>query len=284
MRILFPALSLLFTASVFASPLAITGPLSPQSQVTHVYDGDTISVAGFGKVRLVLIDTPESTYNQRTADPTELKLGKQAKAFTKSLIEKAGGRVFLEMAPEPKDRYGRTLAWVYLPYIQGTTPWEYQGRQFTSLNYELIRQGWAEVFVVGNRNTRYLAIYREAQARAKRLSLGVWAVYQQVEAAARGLPIRIKCAVYNPPGRDDGREEIWLEVRRPVDLTGWAVGDDDGFVIQLSGHAREGTYVVRNMGRPQLSNKGDTILLWHNGKVVDRFSYTGHRGEERACR
>ncbi len=277
------ALTALLSLALAAS-IPIVGPLSKGRQVTHVYDGDTIAVAGFGKVRLVLIDTPESTYNQRTADPTEIKLGKQAKAFTASLIEKAGGRAFLEVAPEPRDRYGRTLAWVYLPYIEGTTAWEYQGQRYTSLNYELVRQGWAEVFVVGSRNARYLATYREAQERAKRLSLGVWAVYQQVEAAARGLPIRIKCAVYNPPGRDEGREEIWLEIRRPVDLTGWAVGDDDGFVIQLSGHAGEGTYVVRNMGRPQLSNKGDTILLWHNGKVVDRFSYTGHRGEEKACR
>ena len=260
----------------------IQGSLQGPYPVAYVYDGDTLR-AGGEKVRLVLIDTPESSANQRTADSNELVLGKKAKAFAEALIQRAGGSAYLEVAPEPKDRYGRTLAWVYLPYLKGTTPWTYRGQRYTSLNYELVRQGWAEVFVVGSKNSRYLTAYREAQAYAKRLSLGLWAVYQQIEARASGLPVRIKCAVYNPPGRDAGNEEIWLEVRAPTVLDGWAVGDDDGLRIPLRGSAGRGVYVVRIRGRAALSNKGDTVLLWRNGQVVDRFTYAGGGGE-RACR
>ncbi len=260
----------------------IQGSLQGPYPVAYVYDGDTLR-AGGEKVRLVLIDTPESSANQRAADANELRLGKKAKAFAEALIKRAGSMVYLEVAPEARDRYGRLLAWVYLPYLEGTTAWTYQARKLTSLNYELVRQGWAEVFVVGSRNARYLDAYREAQAYAKRLSLGLWAVYQQIEARASGLPVRIKCAVYNPPGRDAGNEEIWLEVRAPTVLDGWAVGDDDGLRIPLRGSAGLGVYVVRIKGRAVLSNKGDTVLLWRNGQVVDRFAYAGGGGE-RACR
>lgn len=267
-----------------ASPLALSvqGNLKGPYTVQHIYDGDTIQAAG-ERIRLVLVDTPESSINQRAADPVELELGRKAKAALAELLARSGNRVHLEVAPEARDRYGRLLAWVYTPYLQGTTPWRYRGRLYTQLNFELVRQGWAEVFVVGSANTRYLTAFNEAQEQARRLSLGIWAVYQQVERRASQLPMRIKCAVYNPPGRDDGNEEIWLEVRVDrLDLSGWAVGDDDGLKLPLSGTATRGTYVVRLRGGPHLSNKGDTILLWRQGQVVDRFRYQG--GSERACR
>jgi len=261
----------------------IAGPLKGPYLVQRVYDGDTLRVGG-GKVRLVLVDTPESTSNKRAADANELALGRKAKAFAEELVRKAGNSASLEVAPEARDRYGRLLAWVYLRYLEGTTPWVYQGRRYTSLNYELVRQGWAEVFVVGSANTRYLDAYREAQEQARRLSLGLWAVYQRLETRARVLPVRIRCAVYNPPGPDEGREEIWLEVRQPVDLTGWAVGDDDGLRLPLSGPTAPGIHVVRIPGEAALSNRGDTLLLWRGGEVVDRFAYRGRKGEERTCR
>jgi len=278
-------LVLLLSLTACASPqaLQVRGTLQGPYAVEAIYDGDTIR-AGGERVRLVLIDTPESSANQRAADPVELELGKKAKAALTALIQKGGNRVYLEVAPEARDRYGRLLAWVYTSYVPGTVPWEYRGQRFTQLNYEMVRSGWAEVFVVGSRNTRYLPAFRVAQDHARQLSLGIWAVYQELERRAQELPIRIKCAVFNPPGRDDGREEIWLRVRADqVRLDGRAVGDDDGLRIPLSGTASRGTYVVRIRDGSHLSNRGDTVLLWHGRKVVDRFTYRGGR-YERACR
>lgn len=278
-------LVLLLSLTACASPqaLPVQGALQGPYAVEVIYDGDTIQ-AGGEKTRLVLIDTPESGSNKRAADPAELELGRKAKAALTALIQKGVNRVYLEVALEARDRYGRLLAWVYTAYVPGTAPWEYRGQRFTQLNYELVRSGWAEVFVVGSRNTRYLPALRAAQDYARRLSLGIWAVYQELERRAQELPLRIACAVFNLPGRDDGREEIWLQVRvNQLRLDGWAVGDDDGLRIPLSGTASRGTYVVRIRDGSHLSNRGDTVLLWHGGKVVDRFTYRGGR-YERACR
>jgi len=173
----------------FSAPtLSITGPLTGPFPVQRVYDGDTIR-AGGQKIRLVMIDAPESKENKRAADRNELEPGRRAKAFAEGLIQRAGRKAFLEIVPRPSDRYGRTLAWVYLPYLKGTVPWLYRGKQYTSLNYELVRQGWTEVFVVGWENTRYLSAYRDAQNRAKRLSLGMW----HSTSSSRSRPKRSPC-------------------------------------------------------------------------------------------
>lgn len=272
-----------FSACSQAAPpsVPLSGPLEGPYAVTYVYDGDTIEVANREKVRLVMIDTPESSANQRAADPREIELGKQAKRVLEDLLDRAGYEVYLERVGT--DRYGRTLAYAYVAHQPETAAWiGPNGQAYTSLNYELVARGWAEVFVLDH--DRYLPHYDAAQRRARERLLGLWAVYAATERAAQGLPVRIKCAVYNPSGADAGREEIWLEVREPIDLGGWAVGDDDGLRIPLSGRATPGTLAVRIDGRPELSNKGDTVLLWRDGKVVDRFGYEGRKGQERACR
>lgn len=259
----------------------IGGPLWGPYVVNFVYDGDTIEVTGGEKVRLVMIDTPESSANQRAADPREIELGKRAKRVLEDLLDRAGYEVYLERVGT--DRYGRTLAYVYVTHQPETAAWiGPNGQAYTSLNYELVARGWAEVFVLDH--DRYLPHYDAAQRRARERLLGLWAAYDEAERAAQGLPVRIKCAVYNPRGTDAGREEIWLEVREPIDLGGWAVGDDDGLRIPLSGRATPGTLAVRIDGRPELSNKGDTVLLWRDGEVVDRFTYEGRKGQEKACR
>lgn len=284
MRNLFFVLAFLLTLSACgqeAPPsIPIAGALEGPYPVTYVYDGDTIEVAGQEKVRLVMIDTPESSTNQRTSDPLEIELGKKAKAALEELLARSGHRVYLERVGV--DRYGRTLAYVYVDYLPGHAAWIAGSREFASVNYELVAGGWAEVFVLDH--DRYLPYYDAAQARARKALLGVWAAYARTEREAQGLPVRIKCAVYNPNGPDAGREEIWLEVSRAVDLDGWEVGDDDGLRIPLSGQATPGTLAVRIEGRPELSNKGDTVLLWRDGEVVDRFTYEGRRGQEKACR
>jgi len=277
------AFLLSLTACSQAAPpsIPIVGALEGPYPITYVYDGDTVEVAGGEKVRLVMIDTPESSPNQRASDPLEIELGKKAKAALEDLLGRAGYRVYLERVGV--DRYGRTLAYLYVDHLPGTTAWiSKDGRAYTSLNYELVASGWAEVFVLDH--DRYLPYYDTAQAKARAALQGVWAAYAQTEREARGLPVRIKCAVYNPAGADAGREEIWLEVTRAVDLGGWEVGDDDGLRIPLSGQATPGTLAVRIEGRPELSNKGDTVLLWRNGEVVDRFAYEGRKGQEKACR
>jgi micrococcal nuclease len=94
--------------------------------VIRVIDGDTIVVSPNEKVRLIGVDAPETVHPNRTAQC----FGRDAKEFTRSLVERQTIRLVLDesnAARNHKDRYGRTLAYVY--FDDGTM-----------LNAELIRR------------------------------------------------------------------------------------------------------------------------------------------------
>jgi micrococcal nuclease len=73
-----------------------------------VIDGDTFIVRGVGRVRLIGVDTPETVDPRR---PVQY-FGKEASDFTHRIAE--GEVVRLEFDVDRKDRFGRTLAYVYL--------------------------------------------------------------------------------------------------------------------------------------------------------------------------
>lgn len=92
-----------------------------QGRVTWVYDGDTIYVAGVGKVRLLGIDVPEKEASPRdrylcrrgVAPATLRRIHNHAHTF---LLDHAlGQNVFLSTEPPERDTYGRLLAYVILP-------------------------------------------------------------------------------------------------------------------------------------------------------------------------
>jgi micrococcal nuclease len=90
--------------------------------VVAAYDGDTLTLKRTGKVRLIGVDTPERKQQG----------GEEATNFTRdSLLNKT---IKVELcAAQPADRYGRGLAFIYLP----------DGRLF---NAELVKQGYARVY------------------------------------------------------------------------------------------------------------------------------------------
>lgn len=104
-----------------------TAPASSSGEVTgkcyHVVDGDTIDVEGVGRVRFVGVNTPErgeSGYSE-------------AKDYIKGqcLYQK----VSLDVDDaKPKDKYGRTLAVVYLGDL--------------NLNQQLLKKGYAEIMYI----------------------------------------------------------------------------------------------------------------------------------------
>ena len=84
-----------------------------QRSVIRVIDGDTIVVSPNEKVRLIGVDTPETTHPKKAVEC----FGKDAKEFTWSMVERRSVRLVLDesnAARNHKDRYGRTLAYVYL--------------------------------------------------------------------------------------------------------------------------------------------------------------------------
>ena len=136
------------------SPAPAPGPAVQGRLVTRVVDGDTIVVEGVGTVRLIGVDTPE------TVDPDSPVeyYGKEASDFTRRVADRQ--IVTLEFDQDRVDRYGRTLAYVYLP-------------DGTLLNAEIIRLGYgfAYTFFPFRLIEEFRALEREARAAGR----GLWA-------------------------------------------------------------------------------------------------------------
>jgi len=120
----------------------------------RVVDGDTIVLDGNEKVRLIGVDTPE------TKDPRKpvQYFGQEAYEFTKGLVE--GKRVKLEYDQNRIDKYGRTLAYVYL-------------EDGTFLNAEIIKQGYG--FAYTKYPFKYLEEFRQYEKEARGNERGLWA-------------------------------------------------------------------------------------------------------------
>lgn len=76
--------------------------------VSFVLDGDTIETNTGERVRLLGIDAPEIAHHDQAAD----RYGDESAVWLTQLLR--GQRVVLKFDAETKDRYGRTLAWIYL--------------------------------------------------------------------------------------------------------------------------------------------------------------------------
>ena len=124
-------------------------------KVTRVIDGDTIVLDGDERIRLIGVDTPETVHPQK---PVEY-FGKEASAFTRRMVE--GDRVRLEYGQggSREDRYGRTLAYVYLE----------DGRL---LNLEIIEGGFGHAY------TRFpfskMEEFWAAERNARETGKGLW--------------------------------------------------------------------------------------------------------------
>jgi len=140
--------------------------------VVKVYDGDTfrcrLENGEEVKVRLIGIDTPESRRNRKAYRDAErsgrsveeiVRLGRKASAFTRRLIP-PGTTVYLETDVQVHDRYGRLLAYVYLP----------DGRM---LNEVLLEEGYATVYTIPP-NVRYAERFVEIQRKAREEGKGLW--------------------------------------------------------------------------------------------------------------
>jgi micrococcal nuclease len=122
-------------------------------EVKRVIDGDTLELSNGETVRLIGVDTPE------TKDPRKpvQYFGKEATAFTQRTV--AGKRVRLEYDQQRHDKYGRTLAYVYLD-------------DGTFVNAEIIRQGFGVAYT--QFPFKYLEQFRQLEREAREAGRGLW--------------------------------------------------------------------------------------------------------------
>ncbi len=126
-------------------------------RVKRVHDGDTVQLADGRHVRLIGLNTPELGRDGRAPEP----LAEAARDALRRLL--AGNpRIALRYDRDRRDRYGRTLAHLFLPDRRSVTAW-------------LIRQGYAPVVVVPP-NVWHQACYQRNEAQARRQGRGIWAL------------------------------------------------------------------------------------------------------------
>ena len=158
--------TLILIGLVFSLPPAGAQSSALTGEVTWVYDGDTLELAGIGKVRLIGIDVPERKPSVRDRflvdqgiEPARLReIHAQAIAF---VIKTAKGKmVDLSLDRDTRDRHGRFLAYVVLP----------DGR---NLNRLLLEKGLAVVYRRFDFDLK--DDFLSAEAEARRRGHGLWA-------------------------------------------------------------------------------------------------------------
>ena len=145
------------------SPSSISTSVANSSQeyrkVYKVIDGDTFWMKDQGgqteKIRFIGIDAPEC---RKSAHKDIQRFGKESKDFLVGFLK--GKKVALEYDVERYDRYGRTLAYVYL-------------EDGTFLNEYLIKNGYAKV-VTFPPNVKYHRQFVIAERYARQHQLGMW--------------------------------------------------------------------------------------------------------------
>ncbi len=146
-------------AAVFFIFLSLPLPAHAQAErasavVSRVIDGDTVVLDNKEHVRLLGINAPEYELWKPYVEP----YGKEAAEYLRSRLK--GKKVLLEGDQETKDRYGRTLAYVYLS-------------DGTFVNEELVRGGYAQARYYAP-NGKYYAKLKAAQKEARDAERGLW--------------------------------------------------------------------------------------------------------------
>jgi len=127
-------------------------------RVVRVVDGDTVRVAlagGVERVRYIGVDTPESV---KPGTPVQCYAHK-ASAENARLV--GGRRVRLVLDVEPRDRFGRLLAYVY------------RADDGVFVNAQLVRRGFARPLTIPP-DVRFAARFRALAAQARRDHRGLW--------------------------------------------------------------------------------------------------------------
>ena len=121
--------------------------------VERVVDGDTVIVSGLGSVRLIGVDTPETVHPNGLVEA----FGYEASTFLRELV--LHQQVRIEYDIQRKDRYNRTLAYLYL-----------QDGRF--VNAAIVREGFGHAYT--QFPFRYLDEFRQLEREAREQKRGLW--------------------------------------------------------------------------------------------------------------
>jgi micrococcal nuclease len=268
------AFSLSLVLGVLACLLLIAPGASAQAQdprgpfrVKRVVDGDTIVLADGRHVRYIGINTPER------GEPS----WKEARDYNAQKVR--GKLVTLEFGQVREDKYGRTLAYCSV------------GGEM--VNAELLKAGWAHLFVL--EPITHYHLFQRLQEEARANTLGIW--------GKGGFSGPLKITALHADAQGDDRQNLNGEyVRicniapRDVDLRGFSLIDRQGHryrftrgflrpgytALLLTGAGKDITtgadqlFFYWGSSYPIWNNKGDEAFLRDpQGQLIDTVVYPG---------
>ncbi len=253
-------------------------------KVVDVIDGDTIDVllpnGSTGRVRLLGVDTPETRpdmnrineYDNITDTEALTVWGEKAEEFAKSWLENQTIYIQFDKEAGLYGYYGRLLAYVYM--LNGT-----------DFNAELLRRGYARVYVEGNfsKKEEYLKIEKMAMEN----KTGLWSCMLETG-------VIIAYVHYNAAGDDrynlnDEYVIISNNGNTSVNLTGYTLSDEANhtfvfpdFVLESRGlvtiHTGSGNNTDDELywgsEYPVWNNDHDTAYLRDaEGELLDTYTW-----------
>lgn len=138
----------------------------------RVVDGDSVNVYDDNgeelKLRLLLIDTPETVHPQKPVEP----YGKEASERMIELVNSAD-QLYIEYDEgEKTDHYDRHLVYLYA--------------DDTNVHEALLEEGLARVGYVYEQK-RYLSEFRAIEQKAKDKEIGIWSIPDYVNSSGEGF-------------------------------------------------------------------------------------------------
>lgn len=179
-------------------------------RVSYVYDGDTLKLEDGRKIRLIGIDTPE-VFSKKRAIASDVKdSGERARAALQQQLKLSKNHIGLAYGAQRFDRYGRTLAHIFLPDGKNLQAW-------------LITRGHAIAFTTPP-NDQLSDCYRQQEKLAQQSKKDIWQMSQyqikqgyQLSKRSKGFHrLRGKVSrVINKPHQItlliDGRVEVYID-------------------------------------------------------------------------
>lgn len=157
---------LLFVSLAGTWARAPTPTAAEHFAVRFVLDGDTIDLAGRGRVRLLGIDAPEVGFGFDTPQA----FAEESRAFMASLV--LHRFVHLELDGDGRDKYGRQLAYVIRD-------------DAVFINAEMLRAGLARVSA--RVRLRRLPELQRAEASAQQARRGMWGARPAIPSRRRAM-------------------------------------------------------------------------------------------------
>lgn len=162
---------------VSPEPSAASTVRAEKATVVRVVDGDTAIFDIRGeqeRVRFIGVDTPEATTK---TEP----YGAEATAYTSKALP-PGKTVWLEQDIEPRDRYGRLLAYVWLTQPTSGSDKEIRAQM---LNARLALDGYAQQMTI-QPNSKYADHFTRHVREAREAGRGLWGLEAPGASAGTG--------------------------------------------------------------------------------------------------